>query len=314
MNGVINFYKPPGMTSAQAVAFIKSLTGEKTGHAGTLDPEAAGVLPILLGKATRMNDYLMEQPKQYLTEVAFGASTDTQDAQGKVLDRGVNYPSLRAVYDALRLFIGEIRQLPPQYSALKVRGKSAYQLAREGKTAPLVHRTVIFHEISLLAERPSHGFLLRIRCGKGAYIRTLCHDLGQALGCPAHMRFLLREVCSGLKMNDAATPEDLLSWQQNRFKTDCSWYYDIGTVLKDMPRFQVPYELAFQAVNGVPLPAEAITGKSPADANSKVCLFLGSDLLGIYRKEGELLRVAVMLRDAINDKQNQLAPRHQIDQ
>ena len=314
MNGVINFYKPPGMTSAQAVAFIKSLTGEKTGHAGTLDPEAAGVLPILLGKATKINDYLMEQPKQYLTEVAFGTSTDTQDAQGKVLDRGVNYPSFTAVSDMLRLFTGEIRQLPPQYSALKVRGKNAYQLAREGKTAPLVHRTVIFHEFALLAERPSHGFLMRIRCGKGAYIRTLCHDLGQALGCPAHMCFLLREVCSGLKMKDAATPEDLRSWQQNGFKTDCSWFYDIGIVLKDMPRYQVPYELASQAVNGVPLPAEAITGKSLADVNSKVCLFLGSDLLGIYRKEGESLRVAVMLRDAINDKQNLPAPRHPLDQ
>jgi tRNA pseudouridine55 synthase len=295
MNGVINFYKPPGMTSAQAVAFIKGLTGEKTGHAGTLDPEAAGVLPILLGKATKINDYLMNQPKQYLAEIAFGTSTDTQDAQGKVLDRSANYPSLESVSNILQLFTGEIQQLPPQYSALKVQGRSAYQLAREGKTAPLIQRTAMIYEIALLTERPSHGFLMRIRSGKGAYIRTLCHDIGQALGCPAHMRFLLREACSGLEIKNAATPDELRIWQQDEFKTDCSWFLDIGRSLADMPRFQVPLELTFQAVNGVPLSKSSITGNRDAEENTKVCLYIDSDLLGIYRIEGELLKVAVML-------------------
>ena len=302
LNGVINFYKPPGMTSAQAVAFIKRLTGAKTGHAGTLDPEAAGVLPILLGKATRICEDLMDRPKQYLAEVAFGVSTDTQDAQGKVLDYNENYPSLAEVQAVLPQFTGSVSQLPPQYSALKVDGQTAYKLAREGKTARLAERTVVFYSIDLLSQTPKQGMLLRVRCGKGAYIRTLCHDLGQVLGCPAHMRFLLREESAGLMLDQAYTLQDLEEWQSGGFKKDQSMLTSILDVLPELPRYQVPKEFLGQAPHGVPIPLEAIPGIASEVKDTKVCLMMGDTALGLYRIDGDSLRVSLMLLE--NNKQH----------
>ncbi|NLX82443.1 MAG: tRNA pseudouridine(55) synthase TruB [Clostridiales bacterium] len=293
-DGVINFYKPPGMTSAQAVAFVKRLTGKKTGHAGTLDPEAAGVLPILIGKGTRINDYLMNQPKVYLAEVAFGASTDTQDAQGKVVETGTNYPNLDEVINALNQFVGEFMQLPPQYSALKIDGKTAYQLAREGKTAALSKRAVIFNEIKVIAVTPRHGFLLRIDCGKGTYIRTLCHDLGEYLGCPAHMRFLLREESSGLVLADSATMEDLQRWAQAGFTKDFGSFFSVEEALKDMPRLQVSDEALFSAINGVPVSAKDIENAERIQEKTGVCLFHRDKIIGIYVREPEVFKVCVM--------------------
>ena len=293
MNGVINFYKPPGMTSAQAVAFVKRLTGVKTGHAGTLDPEAAGVLPILLGRATRLCDELMGKPKQYLAELAFGAATDTQDAQGRLVASGDDYPDIDKLRAVLPQFVGLVQQLPPQYSALKVKGKTAYKLAREGVEANLKPREVYFESIELIRELPSHGFLLRVRCGKGAYLRTLCHDLGTALGCPAHLRFLLREESGGLRIERAVTPEELLSLHQDDEKTNHSMVLPVGEVLRHLPAFQVPPSLFTPAINGVPLPPEAVDGFSTTK-HSRVCLFAGERLIGIYELKEGLLRVQAM--------------------
>lgn len=300
MNGVINFYKPPGMSSAQAVAFVKHLLHEKTGHAGTLDPEAAGVLPILLGKATRINDYLMDSPKQYLAEIAFGQATDTQDAQGKTIQTGENYPVSLQIQDILPRFTGEILQLPPQYSALKIGGETAYKLARSGKTAELTARKVMIYQVSWLCETKNHGHLLRVSCGKGTYIRTLCHDIGEILGCPAHMRFLLREETSGLKLEDAVTPAGLKAWHnEGQAGSMPPWLLSISDSLSWMPRFEVPLSLAKSALNGVPLMKEGIIPQGEAENHTKVCLILGGELLGIYTAGNEMLRVSVMLGDSM---------------
>lgn len=300
INAVLNFYKPPGMSSAQAVGFIKAMTGEKAGHAGTLDPEAAGVLPILIGKATKISDYLMDSDKQYLAEIAFGASTDTQDAQGLVVKTGTNFPDIKSLHKAVSLFKGEVMQLPPQYSALKVQGKTAYQLAREGKTADLKKRPVRFDEISILSETENHGFLMRVRCGKGAYIRTLCHDLGVSLQCPAHMRFLLREESAGLKIEDAVTPEDIREWYAGG-KVDLSLFVKVENMLKYLPFFEIPDALRFKAVNGVPLPVYEITDMQ-LGKGAKVCLTIGKELFGIYEKTDSHFRVCVMLGTGESEK------------
>lgn len=297
MNGVINFYKPPGMSSAQAVAFIKRMTGEKTGHAGTLDPEAAGVLPILSGRATRICDYLMDGGKQYLAEIAFGAATDTQDAQGKVIRSGDSCPDMKALQDMLPRFTGEIQQMPPQYSALKIGGETAYKLARNGQAARLKHRQVQIDEIVLLGETFPHGFLMRIRCGKGTYIRTLCHDIGTALGCPAHLRFLLREESAGLSLKDAVTPVELAKWGESGKILPQPWFLSMAEALSGMPRYEVPPALARQAVNGVPLPTDAVIREGQLKEKTKVCLFLGEELLGIFAVEGQILKVSAMLTD-----------------
>jgi tRNA pseudouridine55 synthase len=298
MNGVINFYKPPGMSSAQAVAFVKYLLKEKTGHAGTLDPEAAGVLPILIGKATRLNDYLSNSPKQYLAEIAFGQATDTQDAQGKTIQSGDSYPDAEQMRGVLSRFTGDIVQLPPQYSALKIGGETAYKLARSGKPAELKARQVVIHQVSWLRETVNHGHLLCVRCGKGTYIRTLCHDIGIVLGCPAHMRFLLREESNGLKLQDAVRPEGLIRWHSEGHAGAAPWLVSIKEALLWMPRYEVPPFLAKPAINGVPLIRESIIPRGGTGEHTKVCLFLGGEPLGIYAMSEGMLRVAVMLHEA----------------
>lgn len=295
LSGVINLYKPPGMSSAQAVAFVKRLTKTKAGHAGTLDPEAAGVLPILIGRATRINDYLMDLPKVYLAEVAFGASTDTQDAQGRLLETGGQIPSLAAVKMAAQAFAGETSQMPPQYSALKVGGQTAYQLAREGKTAPLQARRIVIDAVDVLEEMPRDGFLLRVNCSKGTYIRTLCHDLGQALSCPSHMRFLLREASSGLSLTHSVTLEDLSRWADSGCPADQGVLIPVQQVLDFFPRLDIPEESLFPAINGVRIPLNTLEQREEIKNQTKVCLFYQDEMIGIYERDNGELKVAVML-------------------
>ena len=297
MNGVINFYKPPGMTSAQAVAFIKRLTGVKTGHAGTLDPEAAGVLPILSGLATRICDCIMDGEKQYLAEIAFGEATDTQDAQGNVTGTGTNYPGYQDLQGILCGFTGEIWQMPPQYSALKTGGETAYKLARKGLKAELKARRIEIRRIDLLQETERHGFLMRILCGKGTYIRTLCNDIGAALDCPAHLRFLLREKSGRFSLADAVTPEEVKEWCGEGMPIPRRWFTGMADALSALPRYEVPARMARQALNGAALPIEDIVQSGTMTEQTKVCLFLQGELLGMYLVHGDHLKVAAMLRE-----------------
>ena len=178
--GFLNVLKPPGMSSAHVVGAVRRmLGGAKIGHAGTLDPEASGVLPLMVGKAARLFDYMQDKEKAYVTEVAFGAATDTQDAQGVSVAVGENYPDEAAIREALPAFTGAIMQTPPMYSAIKQDGKRLYQLARDGKQADIPAREVTVHELIFRGETPNHGALLAVRCSKGFYVRTLCKDLGE---------------------------------------------------------------------------------------------------------------------------------------
>lgn len=193
MNGYFNIDKPAGMSSAAVVAVIRRLTGEKrVGHAGTLDPDAAGVLPVMIGKATRLFEYLADKEKEYTAVVAFGSSTDTQDASGSVLETGTDYPDSGRVRREAEKLQGDIVQVPSMYSAIKVGGKPLYARARRGETVDVPERTVHIGRIELLGEALDHGMVIHVVCGRGTYIRTLCHDLGRLCGCPAHMRQLTR--------------------------------------------------------------------------------------------------------------------------
>ena len=294
LNGVINFYKPPGMSSAQAVSFVKHLTKQKTGHAGTLDPEAAGVLPILSGQATRLCDYMMSGDKTYLAEIAFGTATSTQDAQGVVVKTGSMYPDMHSLRAVLTQFLGKQTQMPPQYSALKIGGETAYKLARAGKAVDLKPRKIRIESINAIREMPNHGFLLRVTCGKGTYIRTLASDLGEALGCPAHLRFLLREQTGRFHIGHAVAPHVFELWMNNPLETKPEWLLGIPEALQDLPRFNVPPDLQKAAINGVPLPMNRIAPQSVLAKDTEACLFCDGTLLGIFRVEEEMLRVEVM--------------------
>ena len=194
-NGIINVYKEKGYTSFDVVARMRGICGQKKiGHTGTLDPDAEGVLPVCLGKATKVCDMLTDSDKVYRAVMQLGIETDTQDLTGTVLS-ACEVPVLTEteIRDVIRTFQGEIMQVPPMYSALKVNGKKLCDLARAGVTVERKARPVTIYEIRIeRVELPE--IELTVSCSKGTYIRTLCHDIGQKFGCGAAMKSLLRCV------------------------------------------------------------------------------------------------------------------------
>jgi len=212
ISGFINLLKPPGITSHTAVAEVRRLLQVKTGHAGTLDPAAAGVLVICLGRATRLASFAADSPKRYRAEVTFGLATDTLDAEGRVTEEsdasGLEEHALRSIIAG---FTGEVEQIPPAFSALQVGGKRLYELARKGQQVSPQARKVTVHGIELIAFSPGQRAtaMLDIRCGKGTYVRSLCADIGRALGQPAYVSFLLRTAVGDFRISESKTLEEV---------------------------------------------------------------------------------------------------------
>lgn len=193
IHGIINVYKEKGYTSHDVVAKLRGIAGQKKiGHTGTLDPDAEGVLPVCLGKATKVCELLTDKDKTYRAVLFLGQTTDTQDASGAVLETSdISNLNESQVTEAVRSFVGEYAQIPPMYSALKVGGKKLYELAREGKTVERKARNVMIHSIKILrVDLPRVE--MEVSCSKGTYIRTLCHDVGEKLGVGGCMESLLR--------------------------------------------------------------------------------------------------------------------------
>ena len=233
MDGVLNIRKEKGYTSFDVVAKLRGILHmKKIGHTGTLDPEAEGVLPVVLGKATKLVDLLTEKQKTYEALLHLGLETDTQDMTGKVLrEQPVNVTE-EEVSAVIRSFLGEQQQIPPMYSALKVDGKKLYELAREGKTVERKPRTVHFYEIEIKKiELPYIRF--SVTCSKGTYIRTLCHDIGQKLGCGGCMEELIRTRSGNFDLEDSMTLAQVEEAVKNG--TIENRVIRIGQVLKDYP-------------------------------------------------------------------------------
>ncbi|WP_376794766.1 tRNA pseudouridine(55) synthase TruB [Thermogemmatispora sp.] len=210
MDGILNINKPVGLTSHDVVARVRRLLQQKrVGHAGTLDPLASGVLPVCLGLATRVADYLSESGKAYQAEVMLGVETDTYDREGHIVStQPVPDLSREQIESVLRSFIGPQLQVPPAYSAVKLQGEPAYRRARAGESLKLEARPVVIERLALLDwQKPR--LRLEIECSKGTYIRSLAHDLGQRLGCGAHLSALLRTRSGPLKLQESVTLEEL---------------------------------------------------------------------------------------------------------
>lgn len=210
MNGLINILKPPGMTSHDVVSFIRRTYHlKRVGHAGTLDPAAAGVLPVAMGTATRLLEYMTDCDKSYRVELTIGHETDTGDDTGTIL-RTVEctMPTPEILTQVLSSFVGTIEQVPPMYSAIKVQGKKLYELARAGITVERKARTVTIHEIELL-QVTSKSILFDVSCSKGTYIRSLCTDIGDKINCPVVMSFLVRTRVGSFAANQACTLEEI---------------------------------------------------------------------------------------------------------
>ncbi len=216
MEGVVNVLKPPGMTSSDVVTDIRHIYSMKrVGHTGTLDPGAAGVLPVCLGRATRLFDRLTDKQKEYIAEITFGAETDTQDAYGTVVRRSDARVNSDALEKMLPRFTGEQMQTVPKYAAVRVNGTPMYKLARAGEEVTKKERLITVHELALLRQTGENSFLLRVSCSRGTYVRALCSDIGIALNTCAYLSFLLRTRAGAFTIENAYTLEELRALKEN---------------------------------------------------------------------------------------------------
>ena len=207
MNGIVNIYKPPGITSHGVVNKVRRILGiKKVGHTGTLDPDAEGVLPICIGKGTKLAGLLTDADKGYKAVIKLGIVTDTQDSSGEILSQCVPEITEKQFLDTVKLFTGEIMQTPPMYSALKVNGKKLCDLARQGIEIERNPRKINIFSIDV-TDFDGITATLNVSCSKGTYIRTLCHDIGQTLGCGAIMEKLIRTKSGRFDISDAITFE-----------------------------------------------------------------------------------------------------------
>ena len=211
-SGILIVDKPEGWTSMDVCAKLRGVFHERRiGHGGTLDPMATGVLPVFVGRATRAVEFAEKSDKEYIAGLKLGVITNTQDSSGEVLEERPVHVTREALESTLEQFRGDILQIPPMYSAIKINGKKLYELARKGREVERPARPVTIKALELLEQQGEDLYTIKVRCTKGTYIRTLCHDVGQALGCGGCMASLRRTMAAGFTFKDARTLEELQS-------------------------------------------------------------------------------------------------------
>lgn len=283
--GILPLHKPKKMTSHDCVAKLrKILKTKKIGHTGTLDPEVTGVLPICIGRATKVAEYMSNYSKTYEGEATIGFSTTTEDFTGEVLETKSikTFISRQEIETVLKSFRGEIEQTPPMYSAVKVKGKKLYEYAREGKTIERPKRLVIIHELILLSDpivvdEDKIKFSFRVHCSKGTYVRTLAVDIGEKLGYPAHMSALVRTSSGPFTLADCLTFEEVELKMENGELQDS--LLKINEALSFLDRIIVDETDAFKVVNGSVLPLP-----DGIEANRFTVYNQAGDCLAIYIK------------------------------
>ncbi|MGH2749564.1 MAG: tRNA pseudouridine(55) synthase TruB [Actinomycetota bacterium] len=278
VDGVLVIDKPPGVTSHDVVDAIRKRFGtRRVGHAGTLDPDATGVLILGLGRATRFLSYAQAAPKRYRTTAVFGATTTTQDASGEVIEQHPVDITEDDVRGALAQLTGDIEQVPPMVSAVKIGGERLYKKAQRGEEVERAARPVTIYELDVVSfsHEPPEA-ILDVRCSAGTYVRTLVHDLGRFLGCGAHLRVLRRTEAAGFKESEAVTLADV----------DESRLLPMVDAVRDLARFEIENEAARLVANGrrLSLPSQEF------DEGEHIALVNAGDLVAVYvRKDDELV-------------------------
>jgi len=284
-SGIINVYKEAGYTSFDVVARLRGiLKVKKIGHTGTLDPDATGVLPVCVGKATKVCDMLTDKDKVYECVMKLGVETDTYDMSGRILERKSVTATEDEIVNAINSFVGNIMQVPPMYSALKVNGKKLYELAREGKEVERKARPVSIFSIDIL-EINIPEVSIRIHCSKGTYIRSLCHDVGAKLGCGCAMKSLVRTRVSMFDISDARTLDEIERIAKNGNIKGI--LLPLDQVFEGMRTvFVVPTEEAIKlAVNGGKISEGLVFAESISEFNEgeKYRIYLPDNrFLGVY--------------------------------
>lgn len=257
MNGIININKPLGMTSHDVVGRLRRILGiKKIGHTGTLDPDASGVLPMCIGRATKTADMLTAQNKQYIAEVTLGSATTTLDASGEVKETSEVNVDESDIQSVVTEFVGNIMQIPPMYSAIKIDGKRLYELARDGVEVERKPRPVTIEKIEILSiDLENKKFSMKVDCSKGTYIRTLCDDIGRRLGCLAHMSALIRTRSGRFCIDDAYTLDEVEKMAENG---NMSFLVPIDKVFEELPKLILSSRRARLMCNGVQISAQGI--------------------------------------------------------
>lgn len=290
MNGLVLLDKPQGLTSFTAASIMKRAYGTKrVGHTGTLDPLATGVLPVLVGRATRLCSYILESDKRYVASVKLGITTDTLDITGKVLTETTPKVTKEQLIEALEKFKGTISQVPPMYSAIRVDGKHLYDIAREGGEVERAAREVTIHKIELLSFSGDE-FTIDVTCSKGTYIRTLADDIGRALGCGAAMTSLRRIETAGFKIEDCTDP-DIVKLDPEKYllspELAVPQFSNVYITEKQGARFMCGGELALNRLHLPENPTEILK----VFANNE---FLG---LGFIDRESASLKVKCIIKE-----------------
>lgn len=267
MNGIINFFKPRGMTSHDAVYFFRKLLNiKRVGHTGTLDPNATGVLPICIGKATRISEYLVDADKEYIGELSLGYETDTQDGDGKVLRNSTLLVEKDDILESFSKFKGDISQVPPMYSALKYKGKKLYELARENIIIERKPRDIKIYELDIMNIQDNRKIIFYTKCSRGTYIRTLCHDIGMDLGTYGYMSYLIRTGVGDFKIDESLSMDYLKSLTIEEIR---SRILPIDAALGKLEKIIMPNYQFNRIINGVIVEVKNETGYN-IDKNLRV--------------------------------------------
>ncbi|SCY12302.1 tRNA pseudouridine(55) synthase TruB [Alkaliphilus peptidifermentans] len=280
MNGILNLLKPPGMTSHDMVSQVRRITKiKKVGHTGTLDPNAAGVLPICIGQATKISQFLLDSKKKYRAELTLGIKTDTQDGYGKIMEEKEVNSTSNDIIDTVKSFIGEYHQIPPMYSAVRQQGKKLYELARAGIEVERKPRLVKIEDIDIL-HMDGKKLILDVICSKGTYIRTLCHDIGDALGCGGMMSFLLRTATGPFHLSSTISLEELADIDNIN-----EVLFPVDFPLSNMPKVTIKDEMEKAALNGNKIDWHGISTTDNIIGKEMVRVYLKDSFIGLATVE-----------------------------
>ena len=287
MNKIVNIIKPTGMTSHDVVSAVrKILNTKKVGHTGTLDPDASGVLPICIGKSTKVSELILNKDKSYICELTLGINTDTYDSSGEILEKVDDFSFTKEeIEKALDTQRGEIEQLPPIYSALKVNGKRMCDLVRSGRADEITikSRPVNIKELRVLSINDDK-IMFYVKCSKGTYVRSICYDIGKVLGCGGHMSFLLRTSSGRFNLENGITLEELREYHEN--KTLDKHLYDIDYVLNNFNSLVLNENALKYYINGGIIDERRFIKKQFNKEDEFVRVYSEKDFLGI----GKLIR------------------------
>ncbi|MBP3907237.1 MAG: tRNA pseudouridine(55) synthase TruB [Peptostreptococcaceae bacterium] len=288
MNKIVNILKPTGMTSHDVVSRVRKILNiKKVGHTGTLDPDASGVLPICIGKATKVSELILNKDKGYICELTLGITTDTYDSSGEILEKcedfNVSLDELEKAFDSQR---GEIKQLPPMYSALKINGKRMCDLVRSGRSdeIELKYRDVNIKKLEILYYK-DNKVMFYVKCSKGTYVRSICYDVGQVLGCGGHMSFLLRTESGKFNLDNSITLEELEVFKEN--ETLDNYLYDIDYVLSNLGLIDINPLAVKSFVNGAIVYPKGFIKKEFKESDKLVRVYTKGEFLGV----GKLIKV-----------------------